>query len=318
MVSPLHSNGRAELQDDKVVTPLGDMATRPDIRPELLLRLSGKLQTTLELSQLLEIFFTEMQQAVLVDGLSFSHSGNNLLLSFGRNSVHSATYRLQTHQDYMGDLVFHRSTRFREHELANIEGLLTTLVYPMRNALRYHEALAASFRDPLTGAGNRVALDRTLTREMELAKRHGQNLSVLMLDLDHFKLVNDEYGHTMGDQVLKETAACMTNCIRQTDMSFRYGGEEFLILLSNAESAGALRIAERIRKSIGALEFTNGKGTLQVTCSVGCATMNLDDSIDSLIQRADDALYMAKHNGRNRVICDSDEFELPAPHTEKP
>ena len=108
MVSPLHSNGRAELQDDKVVTSFGEMATRPDIRPELLLRLAGKLQTTLELSQLLEIFFNEIQQAVLVDGMSFTHTGNNLLISFGRNSVHSASYRLQTHQDYMGDLVFHR------------------------------------------------------------------------------------------------------------------------------------------------------------------------------------------------------------------
>ncbi len=317
MVSPLHSNGRAELQDDKVVTSFGEMATRPDIRPELLLRLAGKLQTTLELSQLLEIFFNEIQQAVLVDGMSFTHTGNNLLISFGRNSVHSASYRLQTHQDYMGDLVFHRSTRFREHELANIEGLLSTLVYPMRNALRYHEALAASFRDPLTGAGNRVALDRTLNRELELAKRHSQNLSILMLDLDHFKLVNDEYGHSMGDQVLKEAAMCMTNCIRQTDMCFRYGGEEFLILLSNAESAGALRIAERIRKSIGALEFSNSKGTLQISCSIGCATMNLDDNTDTLIQRADDALYLAKRNGRNRVVCDTDEFELPPQPTAK-
>lgn len=309
MVSPLHSNGRAELQDDKVVTSFGDLATKPDIRPELLLRLSGKLQTTLELSQLLEIFFNEIQQAVLVDGLSFTHNGHNLLLSYGRNSVHSANYRLQTRQDYMGDLTFHRSTRFREHELANLEGLLTTLVYPMRNALRYHEALAAAFRDPLTGAGNRVALDKTLSREIELAKRHGQELSVLMLDLDHFKLINDEFGHSMGDKVLQESARCMTDCIRQTDMCFRYGGEEFLILLSNAESAGALRIAERIRQSIARMDFSNNKGQLQVTTSIGCATMHLDDNVESLVQRADEALYLAKRRGRDRVVCDTDEGE---------
>ncbi len=312
MVSPLHSNGRAELQDDKVVTSFGDLATRPDIRPELLLRLSGKLQTTLELSQLLEIFFNEIQQAVLVDGLSFTHSGHNLLLNYGRNSVHSANYRVQTRQDYMGDLTFHRSTRFREHELANLEGLLTTLVYPMRNALRYHEALAAAFRDPLTGAGNRVALDKTLSREIELAKRHGQELSVLMLDLDHFKLINDEFGHSMGDKVLQESAICMTDCIRQTDMCFRYGGEEFLILLSNAESAGALRIAERIRQSIARLDVSNDKGQLQVSTSIGCATMHADDNIESLIQRADKALYQAKRRGRDRVVCDTDESEAEA------
>ncbi|WP_430462912.1 GGDEF domain-containing protein [Thalassolituus sp. LLYu03] len=311
MVSPLHSNGRAELQDDKVVTTFGDLAARPDLRPELLLKLSGKLQTTLDLSQLLEIFFNEIQQAVLVDGISFVHQPDNLVFSLGRNSVHSASYRLQSHQDYMGDLTFHRSTRFREHELANLEGLMTTLVYPVRNALRYHEALAAAFRDPLTGAGNRVALDKTLTREIELSKRHGQELSILMLDLDHFKLVNDEFGHSMGDRVLKETAQCMTSCVRQTDMCFRYGGEEFLIMLSNAEHAGALRIAERIRQSISALMFSGEKGPLQVSTSIGVATMHLDDTMESLIQRADKALYQAKRSGRNRVVCDTDDFDLP-------
>lgn len=307
MVSPLHSNGRAEL-DDKVVTSFGDLAARPDLRPELLLRLSGKLQTTLDLSQLLEIFFNGIQQAVLVDGLSYSHSGLNLLATQGRTSVHSASYRLQSQDDYIGDISFHRSTRFREHELANLEGLMTTLVYPVRNALRYHEALAAAFRDPLTGAGNRVALDNTLTREIELSKRHNQQLSILMLDLDHFKMVNDEFGHSMGDRVLKEAALCLSSCIRQTDMCFRYGGEEFLIMLSNAEHAGALRIAERIRQSISAMTFQHEKGPLQITTSIGVATMTLDDNRETLLHRADMALYQAKHNGRNQVVCDTDDF----------
>ncbi|MEK9712473.1 MAG: GGDEF domain-containing protein [Thalassolituus sp.] len=299
-------NGRAELRDDKVITPFGDLAPRPDIRPEVLLRLSGKLQTTLELGQLLEIFLEEIQQAVLIDGLTFSHEPTNTTLATGRNSLHTANYRLQTQQDYMGDLSFHRSTRFREHELANIEGLLTTLVYPLRNALRYHEALAAAFRDPLTGAGNRVALDKTLGREIELAKRHDQPLSILMLDLDHFKQVNDEFGHSMGDKVLKEAVNAITGCIRQTDMCFRYGGEEFLILLSNAEQSGALRIAERVRMGIGQLTFENTDNQLQVTASVGCATLQPSDMMEDLINRADTALYVAKDQGRNRVISDLD------------
>jgi diguanylate cyclase (GGDEF)-like protein len=303
MVSPM--NGRAELRDDKVITPFGDLAPRPDIRPEVLLRLSGKLQTTLELSQLLEIFLEEIQQAVLVDGLTFHHEPTGTTLAVGRNSLHTANYRLQTQQDYMGDMTFHRSTRFREHELANIEGLMTTLVYPLRNALRYHEALAAAFRDPLTGAGNRVALDKTLAREVELSKRHDQPLSVLMLDLDHFKQVNDEFGHSMGDKVLKEAVKAITGCIRQTDMCFRYGGEEFLIMLSNADQSGALRIAERVRMGIGQLTFAGAKH-LQVTSSIGCATLTAADDTEELVTRADTALYVAKDSGRNRVISDLD------------
>ncbi|MEL7401766.1 MAG: GGDEF domain-containing protein, partial [Pseudomonadota bacterium] len=231
--------------------------------------------------------------------------------SEGKTSPHSVSYRLQTQQDYMGDLTFHRSTRFREHELANLEGLLTTLVYPMRNALRYYEALAAAFRDPLTGAGNRVALDKTLGREVELAKRHGQQLSVLMIDLDNFKQVNDDFGHSMGDKVLKDAAECMSACIRQTDMCFRYGGEEFLVMLSSADQAGALRIAERIRMSISDMRFKNAKGELQVTTSIGSATLRGTDSMESLVQRADNALYEAKHGGRNRVISDADTAFTP-------
>ena len=115
-----------------------------------------------------------------------------------------------------------------------------------------------------------------------------------------------EFGHSMGDKVLKEAVIAMTGCIRQTDMCFRYGGEEFLIMLSSADQAGALRIAERIRMGIGQLMFTSEKGSLQVTASIGCATLNMTDTMEELVQRADEALYVAKDSGRNRVISDLD------------
>lgn len=306
MVSPLHHNTGAELNDDKVITPFEDFAPKPDIRPEVLLRLAGKLQTTLDYNQLLEIFLDEIQQAVLVDGLSFQYRPADISCTLGRTSPHTASYSLRSHEDYMGEILFHRSTRFREHELANIEGLLTTIVYPLRNAMRYQDALQAAFRDPLTGAGNRVALEKSLSREIELAKRHDQPLSILMMDLDHFKQVNDEFGHDMGDRVLKAVVGAVMECIRQTDMCFRYGGEEFLIMLSSADQAGALRTAERIRMTIKDLRFSNDKAELQVTSSIGCASLNGDDTLETLVRRADEALYHAKGSGRNRVICDLD------------
>ena len=113
-------------------------------------------------NQRLEIFLEEIQQAVLVDGLTFHYGPADIDSSLGRNTPHTASYSLRSHEEYMGEILFHRSTRFREHELANIEGLLTTLVYPLRNAMRYQDALQAAFRDPLTGAGNRVALEKSL------------------------------------------------------------------------------------------------------------------------------------------------------------
>jgi len=310
MVTRLQSSGRAALTEDKQIAPFADLMPKPDIKPELLLKLSSRLQTTLELQQVLDIFFNEMKHAVLVDGMCYSNSNQNLLNSYGKEGIHSCTYRLTTHKDYMGELTFSRSTRFREHELANIEGLISTLVYPLRNSVRYSEALAAAFRDPLTGAGNRIALDKTLEREVELAKRHNQPLSVLMLDIDHFKNVNDTYGHAMGDEVLKQVVKSITACIRQTDMCFRYGGEEFLIMLASADTEGAHRIAERIRSSIEEATFTHQKGSLSITSSIGSATLYAQDTMQSICERADTALYKAKNSGRNRVISDREQAML--------
>ena len=308
MVTGLQSSSRATLAEDKHITPFSDLMPKPDIKPELLLKLSSRLQTTLEIEQLLDIFFNEIKHAVLVDGMSYSYSNQNILNNYGEKRIHTCTYRLTTQKDCIGVLTFNRSTRFREHELANIEGLISTLVYPLRNAVRYTEALAAAFRDPLTGAGNRNALDKTLDREVELAKRHNQPLSVLMLDIDDFKSVNDSFGHAMGDEVLKQVVKSITACIRQTDMCFRYGGEEFLIMLTSADNAGAYRTAERIRCSIEEAIFTHKKGILNITSSIGSATLFASDTMLTIRERADNALYKAKNSGRNQVITDREKL----------
>lgn len=311
MVTRLQSSGRSALTEDKHISSFLNLMPKPELKPELLTRLSSRLQTTLDVEQILEIFYSEIKHSVLVDGINYSNNNQNITHNFGKSGIHSCSYRLTTQKDYMGELVFTRSTRFREHELANIEGLLSTLVYPLRNGLRYSEALAASFRDPLTGAGNRIALDKTLTREIELSKRNGIPLSALMLDLDYFKSVNDTYGHAMGDTVLKQVVEIVTSCVRQTDMCFRYGGEEFFVLLSSAASKDARIIAERIRKAIETAVFEHStKGSFQVTASLGSATLQPEDTMQTLCKRADKALYKAKHNGRNLVVTDREEALL--------
>lgn len=311
MVTRLQSSGRSVLTDEKHISSFSDLMPKPDLKPELLTRLSSRLQITLDVEQILEIFFSEIKHSVLVDGISYSNSNQNIMLSFGKSGIHSCSYRLTTQKDYLGELVFTRSTRFREHELANIEGLISTLVYPLRNGLRYSEALAAAFRDPLTGAGNRIALDKTLTREIELSKRNGIPLSALMLDLDYFKSINDTYGHAMGDTVLKEVVDIVSSCVRQTDMCFRYGGEEFFVLLSSADSEDARVIAERIRKAIEATVFEHPtKGSFKVTASLGSATLYPQDTMNTLCERADEAMYKAKNGGRNLVVTDREEALL--------
>jgi diguanylate cyclase (GGDEF)-like protein len=125
--------------------------------------------------------------------------------------------------------------------------------------------------------------------------------TIMMLDLDHFKKINDTYGHLAGDYVLKEVAKIIKNSIRKSDICGRFGGEEFVILLPNTKLSGAMKLAERIRQTIENHNFIfNGK-KINVTVSIGITSVGINDSYESLIDRADEALYEAKQKGRNRV-----------------
>ncbi len=291
------------------LTPYSDLAAKPQIKSEVLVRLATFLQTTLDYQKILTLFKQEIAAAVLVDGICFEHKENDIYFSIGHLGTHSCNYQLTAQSEVLGDISFYRSTRFREHELANIEALMGTLVYPLRNAMRYKTALDQAFRDPLTGAGNRIALDDSLKREMELARRHQYELSLLMLDLDHFKAINDGFGHLVGDEVLKAVVGEIKNCIRQTDICFRYGGEEFVVLLNNANIGNARLIAERIRMAVDSLCLQTDNGPLQATISCGLAILQEKDDAHSLMCKADKALYKAKQTGRNKVCVNENKSE---------
>ena len=295
-------------QNEKL-TPYSELAAKPQIKSDVLVRLATFLQTTLDYQKLLTLFKREIASAVLVDGIKFENTDNQVNFTLGTKSTHSCNYELNAQSQHLGNLTFYRSTRFREHELANLEALMGTLVYPLRNAMRYRHALDQAFKDPLTGAGNRIALNDNLKREMELAKRHNYELSLLMLDLDHFKAINDGFGHLVGDEILKAVVDKIQDCIRQTDICFRYGGEEFVVLLNNANIANARLIAERIRMTIADLAIDTEKGSLQATISCGLAVLHESDTDHSLLARADRALYKAKHSGRNKVSVDENIME---------
>jgi len=221
----------------------------------------------------------------------------------GEKARHSCGYRLITQQDNLGEICFYNNKRFSEQVLEMIEIVLGVLVSPLRNTLNYRDALTASLTDPLTGAGNRIAMNDTLKREIELAKRHNEDLALLMIDLDNFKAVNDKHGHIVGDLVLKKVVDALKLVNRQTDLSFRYGGEEFVVLLNKTDLDGAKVIGDRIRKSVEALRINLTQDSLQVTISIGASAQLANDNMESLLQRADTALYQAKNEGKNRVVA---------------
>ncbi len=157
-------------------------------------------------------------------------------------------------------------------------------------------------RDPLTGTFNRRYLEETLTREIEKAKRSRTSLAVLMLDLDHFKAVNDVFGHPTGDAVLKQFALTLTREVRASDIVSRYGGEEFVVVLENASAMVARGRAEHLRRSIHSLSSVV-RHQRMITASIGVAVMpDNGNTSQRLIKAADDALYLAKKSGRDKVV----------------
>ncbi|MBT1073294.1 diguanylate cyclase [Pelotalea chapellei] len=165
--------------------------------------------------------------------------------------------------------------------------------------------LELSNTDHLTGMYNRRYLMESLDKEVQRTIRKGGNLSLIILDIDHFKQVNDTYGHLQGDIVLQKVAVQLQKELRSYDTAARYGGEEFLAVLPDASLEEAIFVAERIRIAIQSLTFREPLSALSITASLGVATFAVPccSTVDDFIKLADDALYRAKTSGRNRVEC---------------
>jgi len=161
-----------------------------------------------------------------------------------------------------------------------------------------------SLRDGMTGLYNRRFLEEFIDTVMSQAKRGKETYSVLMLDVDWFKMVNDTYGHDIGDKVIVEIGKVLKENIRAADLAIRYGGEEFVLLLHNADEDGTLKVANAVHSAFGNLVFDVGNGeTMQKTMSIGIAKFPTDgDTIWKCIKFADTALYVAKTTGRNKIV----------------
>lgn len=190
---------------------------------------------------------------------------------------------------------------FSESDLELVRFIATTIALDIEN-VRLHRVAVT---DPLTGAYNREFLSSKMPTEIDFAIDRGRALSVAMVDVDHFKSVNDQFGHGVGDVVLAEIAVRLRNAIRGGDMLVRYGGEEFLVLLPRAGAERASEVGERIRERVSDGPIDAGNGiAIDITVSVGVAELRTEplESMTEFIARADAALYAAKAAGRNRVL----------------
>jgi diguanylate cyclase (GGDEF)-like protein len=161
-----------------------------------------------------------------------------------------------------------------------------------------------SLRDGMTGLHNRRFLEEVIDKIMSQSERNKDTYSIMMLDVDWFKMVNDTYGHDIGDKVIVEIGKVLKENIRDADLAIRYGGEEFIVMLHNSTPEGALLVAKKIHSAFGNLIFNVGPGeTMQKTMSIGIAKYPTDgDTIWKCIKYADTALYVAKDTGRNKIV----------------
>jgi len=209
--------------------------------------------------------------------------------------------------------------RYTPHHATDFHGRLASVAAVcLENVINRERLLLSGLTDILTGWHNRRYLQRRLPEELARAGRYRQPLSALLLDVDHFKRVNDSYGHAAGDQVLRDVASRVKHVLRTSDVAVRYGGEEFAVLLPQTGLRDAARMAERIRHTVATGPFSIKEGPeLDVTVSIGVAevwpaVIAADAAVlgEQLLSRADGALYRAKSAGRNRVMSAGDSEQV--------
>lgn len=264
--------------------------------------ISSALQTTLEFNELIAIFSSKVANKIPHSAYIYTNPEFDLEVKSGVFTRHSCNYALKVEQQQLGELKLMRNHRFSDADLQLLEALLCCLIYPLKNATLFHKALKKAYTDPLTQTHNRTSFEDTIKREMSLATRNATSLSLIFLDIDHFKAINDTYGHECGDTTLVLGTKWIKESLRNSDMVFRYGGEEFVILLNGTDAGGAELLAERVRVSIASHTIAFGMQTLKITASLGVSTLRANDTLESFVQRADKAMYIAKNRGRNQVV----------------
>lgn len=254
-----------------------------------------------DIFQLLEVFTSEVRKILPCDGIQYNEDSLGLCFLDGVLSQHRCDYKINMGEQLLGDICISREKAFQDTELALIENLVAGLILPLRNALYYQRAVRFAMRDDLTGLRNGTAYYDSIALEINRAQRYKAPFSLLLINLDNFSDINQQYGHEAGNTILVEVARRLEHVARNSDIIFRKGGDEYLVFLPHTTKSGAVKVAERIKKSVLSDPCVFGSTDIRLTMSVGVVSVLPDDTATKLIDRADTALYHAKILGKNRI-----------------
>ena len=262
-----------------------------------------------EQEELIRRFLHWARDLSLANGVAFQGAQSEENIALGKCHKHRAQYELNLDRAVLGSITLYRRQRYREDELSVIEQALGTLARCLRLANDITALRALATRDALTGLRNRRAMDEWLSKEISRTRRHAMPLTLMMIDVDHFKVLNDRLGHPTGDHILKTLATVLNESTRASDLSFRFGGDEFAVLLPQTGLDNAVIVGEQIRRNLGrlsdeTLQITDAANGLRPDISIGIAALRDEDTHETLLRRADTHLYHAKAAGGARA-CSS-------------
>ncbi|MEJ6473481.1 GGDEF domain-containing protein [Pseudoalteromonas piscicida] len=259
-------------------------------------RLVDKLQTTLDIEELLTIYAEHVAKISKIAGIQFHCNLGVFQMKNCDSQYPASSFDLELEREHLGQLVYFSEFPFSEAIKSKLLRLHACLIYPMRNALMYTRVLQLATKDSLTGLYNRSQFTDNLEEKLERSRRQHRNFSLMLLDLDNFKQVNDVYGHKAGDEVLIEFSRILQSSTRATDSVFRFGGDEFAILIDDPAFTTNKVIAERIMDTVRSSTMLT---KYTVTTSIGFTLASSHDNADNIFARADSGLYRAKAAGRN-------------------
>ena len=284
-------------------------AVTPDSNAALLTHWSGinstaqeqmslveQLQTTLDIEQLLKIFLIALSNSFRITAIELETYHGRFVTGTAGADNDQLALPIRIHDQLMGRVIYHSQKPITDIFLSSLSNYQKKLIFPLRNALAFWQLQQLALKDPLTGIGNRANYDDAIDRALQQCQRHNMRFSLLVLDLDNFKQVNDKHGHQVGDELLKSFVTVAANCLRGTDQFFRFGGDEFAIILDHDHFASAKVVCNRLINALANTDIVNNYG---VSVSVGCSYATADDNSASLFKRADKALYDAKKAGKN-------------------
>jgi diguanylate cyclase (GGDEF)-like protein len=289
-------NELENIEFTSIAHELGESTQTPVRRALDKLDFLQKLSVAVELQPLLAIYASEVSLRLRVSGLEFEYQGKTFQPKYSQGSCCVLNSKLSLNDKDLGIMRYLSTKPLAQPQRQLIASLEQQLLQPLNNVLIFEHNRHLSLRDHLTGLGNRSYFDETLSCMKATAQRETRPFSLLMLDLDNFKQVNDRYGHNEGDLVLREFSQILKEALRTNDHVFRFGGDEFVLLLAHSEQLNPELVAQRIVDMTGKNKLLSKH---KVTTSVGFTNWNNGDCNASIVERADKALYKAKNNGKN-------------------